>query len=168
VFRQDLKLPRRTGDAAKDYDALIAAIEAWARGLYPPQGNWTPIIAGDATAGTQTYSTQIGKYTLIGRTVLVEGLVIMSAKDGTTAGNIVITGLPFTSINSGQTIGAIAVSAVQNIALTAGYSQFGLAVKPGDTKLSLLQAGNNVAAATIAAAAINATSAIAFGGTYSI
>ncbi len=64
------------------------------------EGTWTPTIAGDATAGTQTYSTQTGTYTRIGRLVTLFFNMQMTNKDGATAGNVVISGSPFTPASS--------------------------------------------------------------------
>ena len=33
-------------------------------------GTWTPVLIGDATAGTQTYHTQVGRYVRIGSLVV--------------------------------------------------------------------------------------------------
>ena len=57
-------------------------------------GTWTPTLAGDGTAGTTTYTTQVGYYTIIGNLVYVEGQMVITAATGT--GNAIIGGLPFT------------------------------------------------------------------------
>lgn len=62
-------------------------------------GSWTPTIAGDSTAGSQTYTTRVGRYTKVGTLVQASFFVVINAKDGATAGSIIITGLPFTSKN---------------------------------------------------------------------
>jgi hypothetical protein len=59
------------------------------------EGTWTPVISGSTTAGTGTYSSQVGKYTKIGNTVFISADLAWSAHTGT--GNINVTGLPFTS-----------------------------------------------------------------------
>lgn len=69
------------------------------------EGTWTPTILGLSTAGTHTYTTQIGHYTKIGRLVLATFMVTINAKDGTMAGNAALGGLPFTVLNSGSSIG---------------------------------------------------------------
>lgn len=65
------------------------------------EGAWTPVLTfgtpGDLAV---TYSTQVGRYTRIGRQVTVIACVATSAFTHTTAsGNLNITGLPFTSAN---------------------------------------------------------------------
>ena len=59
------------------------------------EGNFTPIIAGQASAGTGTYTSQIGKYTKVGRAVHFEVYVVWTAHTGT--GGMVLQGLPFAS-----------------------------------------------------------------------
>lgn len=82
------------------------------------EGTWTPGISfGGGTTGI-TYTTQSGRYTKIGRLVIVEGSVQLSAK-GSSTGNAVITGLPFTTaINGGS--GTVGVN--NETGLTAGMT----------------------------------------------
>jgi hypothetical protein len=65
------------------------------------EGTWTPVIIGKTTAGTGTYSQQIGRYTKIGNTVRIYFAVAWSAHTGT--GTTAVTGFPFTSGAGGQT-----------------------------------------------------------------
>lgn len=58
------------------------------------EGTFTPRIDGSTTAGTGTYSTQVGLYTKIGRVVYFNLTLVWSAHTGT--GNIVVENLPFT------------------------------------------------------------------------
>jgi hypothetical protein len=61
------------------------------------EGTFTPTIAGQSTAGTGTYTTQVGTYTKIGRVVYVSVNLAWSAHTGT--GDMQVNGLPFT-VNS--------------------------------------------------------------------
>jgi hypothetical protein len=61
------------------------------------EGTFTPVIAGQLTAGTGTYTTQVGTYTKIGRVVYVSVNLAWSAHTGT--GDMQVNGLPFT-VNS--------------------------------------------------------------------
>jgi len=63
------------------------------------EGTFTPTIIGTTVAGEGTYSTQLGRYTKIGRIVTVNISLVWSAHTGT--GNMKIAGLPFTSTNTG-------------------------------------------------------------------
>jgi hypothetical protein len=62
------------------------------------EGTFTPAIIGTSTAGTGTYSQQLGVYTKIGRQVFFTITITWSAHTGT--GNIGASGLPFTSANT--------------------------------------------------------------------
>lgn len=66
------------------------------------EGTWTPVLTF-ATPGdlSVTYSTQVGRYTKVGRLVTIAGTVETSAFTHTTAsGNLNITGLPFTAMTA--------------------------------------------------------------------
>lgn len=60
-------------------------------------GTWTPVIAGQTTAGVGTYTEQRGSYCIVGNTVTICGLVTWTAHTGT--GQLIITGLPVASKN---------------------------------------------------------------------
>ena len=57
------------------------------------EGTFTPVVIGTTTAGTGTYTTQVGRYTKIGNTVNFSAYIAITAHTGT--GNIRIQGLPF-------------------------------------------------------------------------
>lgn len=60
------------------------------------EGSWTPGLAfGGASVGI-TYSSQVGRYVKVGRSVFVCGSWILTNK-GSSTGNAAITGLPFTT-----------------------------------------------------------------------
>ena len=59
------------------------------------EGTFTPVIQGTTTAGTGTYSVQVGRYVKIGKTVTVWIRLTWSAHTGTGIG--VIAALPFTA-----------------------------------------------------------------------
>jgi len=59
------------------------------------EGTWTPVIGGAGGQSGQTYQYQVGSYTKIGRRVLFQGYVVLTAK-GTITGIVEISGLPFT------------------------------------------------------------------------
>jgi hypothetical protein len=70
------------------------------------EGTFTPTIAGSTTAGTATYTTQVGRYTKIGRQVSCQ--IDLGYNSGTGTGDLTVTGLPFadtTSANPAATIG---------------------------------------------------------------
>lgn len=65
--------------------------------LRPKSGTWTPVLIGNTTAGSPTYTTQTGNYFRIGRLIYLDFIIAILAKGGM-AGSIRITGLPFTGI----------------------------------------------------------------------
>jgi hypothetical protein len=79
------------------------------------QGTFTPVVQGSTTAGTASYSVQIGQYTRIGNRVLFNLRIVYTGGTGT--GNLRVGGLPFTS-NSAMAGAAVNIIA-ENIAATA-------------------------------------------------
>lgn len=132
------------------------------------EGTWTPTIGGATTAGTQTYSDQIGRYVKVGRLVSVECRIVMTAKDAATAGSLEIFGLPFTSANIAAAAAGMATATTSNITLTAAYTQIGLQVLPNTTTVFFIQNGSAQAAAAINSTGLAATSAVVMGGNYSV
>jgi hypothetical protein len=62
------------------------------------EGSWTPVAAGSTTAGTGTYTLQVGRYTKIGQVCFFQMTLGWSAHTGT--GDLFLGGLPFTSLNA--------------------------------------------------------------------
>ena len=97
------------------------------------EGTFTPTVEGSSTAGTATYSVQIGKYTKIGNQISI--LIDLAWSGGTGTGILRIVGLPFTNVafNTAGTIGFI-----DQIALTASnYAT--MYVAPSSTRLDFVQ-----------------------------
>lgn len=74
-------------------------------------GTWTPTLIGGSTAGSTTYTTQVGQYHRIGNLVWLQGTISISAATGT--GDAKIGGFPFTvkNVSSGNPIGSIMIDA---------------------------------------------------------
>lgn len=96
-------------------------------------GTFTPVVAGTITAGTGTYTTQVGRWTKIGNLISYRIDLVWTAHTGT--GNIVINGLPFTSANTNTPPASVTVS---NLAMTAGNVAGG-SVAPNSTQFQSLQ-----------------------------
>jgi hypothetical protein len=109
------------------------------------EGTFTPTMIPDGTAGTTTYSTQLGYYTKVGRLVTFQIYLEWTAQTGT--GNILCRGLPFTSITTG--VGFPVSIKVTNITFTAN-SSVTAQVQPNATVIYPLVQVNGSAAATIA------------------
>lgn len=112
------------------------------------EGNWTPTIAGSATAGTFTYDTTNTKiqYERVGNRVYYNGRIIVTATSVAPAGNMSITGLPFTSganSNNGNILGG-GVIAQSGIDMPAGYTQVTGVVVGASTTIFLYRSGDNV------------------------
>jgi len=80
------------------------------------EGTWTPNLTGDGGGSGQTYSSQTGTYTKIGRVVTVNFYINLSAK-GTITGNVIIDNLPFTVLNTGSLIAGGALALWSNLAV---------------------------------------------------
>jgi hypothetical protein len=62
------------------------------------EADWTPVAIGGTTAGTGTYTLQVGRYTKIGQVCFFQMTLGWSAHTGT--GDLILGGLPFTSLNA--------------------------------------------------------------------
>ena len=74
------------------------------------EGTFTPSIFGSGTAGTPTYSTQVGNYTKVGDLVFFNCNVIISAWAGSPTGEVRVGGLPFTAEAGSGTRGYTPIS----------------------------------------------------------
>ena len=95
------------------------------------EGTFTPTAQGSTTAGTATYSQQVGKYTKIGDRVFFE--IYIHWDSGTGSGSaLYIYGLPFTAQSSSQSYPATTIGYFHNISFTANSSP-GALVASGST-----------------------------------
>jgi len=95
------------------------------------EGTFNPTINGTSTVGTATYSTQVGRYTKIGRTVSIQIYITWSGGTGT--GNFNIANLPFTSASNVFTAVALWVENVTipaNTVVTGYVSQNSTRIDP--------------------------------------
>lgn len=67
------------------------------------ESTWTPVIGGVSGTSGQTYTSQVGLYTKIGRLVIATFDVTLSV-EGTITGNVQIQGLPFTPGSRGTLV----------------------------------------------------------------
>lgn len=72
------------------------------------EGTFTPTSIGETSAGTGTYTIQVGRYTRVGNRVHFTLTLGWSAHTGT--GNLAVAGLPFTSNSTTNSSSALAVS----------------------------------------------------------
>ena len=82
------------------------------------EGTFTPTVIGTTTAGTGTYTSQVGRYTKIGNLVTIQVYLAWTAHTGT--GNMRFGNFPFNTASDAGSLSAAAIGYVNNIALTAG------------------------------------------------
>jgi hypothetical protein len=90
-------------------------------GLRIESGTWTPTLAGNTTPGSNTYSVQSGTYYKVGKMVVLQFAITLSAKDAAMVGALKINGLPF--VPSAITFGAT-FARIASLALGGTYSQY--------------------------------------------
>lgn len=123
------------------------------------EGTFTPVVAGSTTAGTGTYTTQVGTYTRIGNTVHFNVTVVWTAHTGT--GNLLVNGLPFTSNATANRIYSVSVSS-SNLTFTG---QLGGRISNSATSIAIETQSSGAA---IAALAIDTAASLWITGTYQV
>jgi len=108
------------------------------------EGTWTPVVFGRTSAGTGTYTRQVGTYTKIGNSVRVFCNIVWTAHTGT--GDLAISGMPFTT---DATVGHNTPFAITVGELTFS-GQISAAVDRSSTTLGLNQIVSNTAIAGVA------------------
>lgn len=127
---------------------------------YYKEGDFTPVVIGRTSAGTATYTTQVGKFTRIGNVVNFTINVDYSGHTGT--GNMAIIGLPFTSKSDTST----AVS-VYSFGLAKPLNSYITAlVVGGDAGVTLYSAQSDSIAATGVAIPIDPAASVNVSGFY--
>lgn len=121
------------------------------------EGTWNPI-----TGGTATYTTQLGQYTKIGRTVYISGLLQINSQG--TGSLSTISGLPFTASASGPGRWSMAVRRFAGLAgnhvFVAGFTN------GGQSSVSFDEMGAAAAATTQNALILQSGAEIEFSGFY--
>jgi hypothetical protein len=113
------------------------------------EGSFTPTAIGTSTAGTGTYTTQVGKYTKIGNSVQFTIALAWTAHTGT--GSLNIAGLPFSASAGGDrysfSIAAqLLVYTNQLVCINAGggFTTIELYQQSSNANLSLVAMDGNV------------------------
>jgi len=126
------------------------------------EGTFTPTIKGSTTAGTNTYTDQVGHYVKVGQAVIASFKILMATKDGAMAGSFAkVAGFPFpgllASLNQGTQMPDWGNFSANQIAV-------GLLMQTNDTEAFITLAP--AAAAVIALATpANITATTLIGGT---
>jgi hypothetical protein len=113
-------------------------------------GTWTPTLVASTTAGTPTYTTQVGSYEQIGRQVTARFIVAVSAWGGTPAGNVQIGGLPVASANVTNDFGGC---------FLVNYSLSGTGLPSGNNGINAI-INPNTSVATLQTNGLTATTAV--------
>lgn len=127
--------------------------------------NVTLAFSGSTTPGTQTYSTQVAKYSKIGSRVFVDFNLVVTALDAAMAGNVRVTGLPYTSVSDGTPAGGGTITSFQGINLPAGGTNLSVTVGAGVTYADVLYSVDAGSTAFLAKADCTAT--VTLQGTFS-
>lgn len=98
------------------------------------EGTFTPLITGATTAGVGTYTSNVGRYTKIGRLVNFTINITWTAHTGT--GNTEITGLPYTSANTTDTFDAVNILQSAGPLPGAGLTRTAF-IQPNTSKIQL-------------------------------
>ena len=85
------------------------------------EGTWTPVFEGATTAGSYTYSTQVGKYTKIGNKVTVTVTLLNITTVSAGSGTLNISGLPFAQAGD-YSVGAMYMAHFDLFASTVNLS----------------------------------------------
>lgn len=125
------------------------------------EGSFTPELQFGGGATAMSYTTQLGRYTKIGRQVTVTGTVVLSAK-GSGTGTAEIAGLPFAPLNDGNPA-SCAVGFAASFASVTGAVLARL--QSAASRISLYQSANGAAAALSEANLTNSAS-LSFTATY--
>jgi len=113
-------------------------------GLRIETGTFTPVLAGEATAGTNTYSIQTGYYHRNGKMVHCDISLVLTAKDSAMAGTVRIIGLPFASKNAANRISSVSIGMAGYINFGTGYTQLMGYITANNIGITLIKAGSNV------------------------
>jgi hypothetical protein len=92
------------------------------------EGSFMPTIIGSSTAGTGTYTVQVGSYVKVGNVVHVQGYLSWTGHTGT--GDMRIATLPFSASTTSNNYGVMSTAYQHNITLSSGYYLTGSYISP--------------------------------------
>lgn len=103
---------------ALDADKNKTITKTLLRDQLPEEGSWTPVIVFASSDGDLSHAKQVGRYTKIGRIVVLTGQVEFSETTG--SGAITLSGFPFTSLNLTDHIIAVGILATNFSGISGG------------------------------------------------
>lgn len=155
-----------------DLERRLLAIERFMREIRGDRGatepaTWTPTLLGTSTAGSFTYTVQVGYYVRIGDIVLIQGDVAISAIGVAPVGTMRIGGLPVAAANISNLFGTIHFGYIDNINFAASALMLTGVFNPNTTEIRLVEVFDNSGAVDMPAANFtNANARLIFSGHY--
>ena len=125
------------------------------------EGAFTPAIAGSVTAGTHTYTTRVGRFTIVGNTLFFQLETALSAKDDAMSGIASVIGLPYTSA-------AYAMCSVLHSSLTLSTNYTEVIGQTSGASVLLTQCGSARAAQALGASSVSSSTFLRISGAYSL
>jgi hypothetical protein len=101
---------------------------------------WTPTVSGSTSAGTGTYTIQVGYYSQVGNLIFATAQIVWTAHTGT--GNLLVTNLPFACRNLANYNPESIVNTI-NIALPGGTSRTAIGSMQANTTIIDVQVTQN-------------------------
>lgn len=141
---------------------FVSTGDGWARSATEATGTWTPNWVGRTTPGTQTYSTNTGKYIRSGNLVFVRVEIVLTSNTGG-AGDAVIA-MPLT-VASGELQG-LAMSYMGNITMSLGFDFLTIGLDSGSTRCLVFENQTAGLRNNLSITQVGATGRIAFSGVY--
>jgi hypothetical protein len=124
------------------------------------EGTFTPTIVGTSTAGTGTYTTQVGRYTKVGNLVTIMIYLTWSAHTGT--GNMRVAGAPFNTDAGNQEW----VAFIDSSGLTVPANSIPAVYFPGNASQLVVASQNTTGTPGLGALALDTSATIVLNLTY--
>ena len=133
------------------------------------EGTWTPVLGGSGGQSGQSYSTQLGVYTKIGRIVHCSAYINLSTK-GTITTTLQLSGLPFTAGSGAGFSSAGSLVTINAWTIAAGtYIQFSITNNTATANFrSYLGTGSSADGANMTTSNVNNGTHIALNITYAV
>ena len=133
------------------------------------EGTFSPVLGGSGGQSGQSYSTQLGVYTKIGRIVHCSGYINLGTK-GTITATLQLSGLPFTAGTGAGFNSAASLITINAWTIAAGtYVQFGINNASATANFrSYLGTGSSANGANMATANVNNGTHVSFNITYAV
>ena len=133
------------------------------------EGTFSPVLGGSGGQSGQSYSTQLGVYTKIGRIVHCSGYINLGTK-GTITATLQLSGLPFTAGTGAGFNSAASLITINAWTIAAGtYVQFGINNASATANFrSYLGTGASANGANMATANVNNGTHVSFNITYAV